>query len=745
MIKYILCLIPFFCFGQTYTKYNINGSNGLPSSEFVATNSKYSDIHQAKPDPLSVGDKFETFGLNNSTDGGGGTYVVSATPLADFAPDGYAQFQLANGLYAILEPQDGCLRVEQFGAVAGDGLDDSDEIQLAIDWALTPSIKASAVQFGSGVYDLDKGLVVARRTGAEYDFVTCALKGANPVYDNLNALTILEVNNVDGFGVAIQRGRKIHVENIRFRGFIPIAGTHENIVTWNIGAWTSGGFRNNIRSPYSGIVIDPFHADDFAQAYPDFTGNYTNSSTGGTSMVTITGCSFDQLLVGIMHNPSSRVQNGDNVNVINCNVNRCRTFFASGQDQSRANRIEGCYVLSTRTTMDGRTYGNSIGSLPVLSNCNIAGGSKYLYVTNSGPRADVRISETYAESLWALGVGNGIPHFDQSTLKFSTSYSDWRPTFVAEEAHFTDCKIQYYGSGPSIPFPFAGQVSFDNCYIDGGLPYRQFTNSGGEEFNMISYDNVFFEDKGQYVANNARGIPTVNMWRHPVVNELTDNRNSRFIHRAGLYQTIYMGNKTVGIDGVRYYIVDTNSENYKVGDQVSTLTQNYSASSMDGSDIATFRSTLGVVESISGDTIYLTGSPEGLSPGSYDISIYDLPYVTRVIGTTTAGSNIMNIISADNSCLRNGYRINGTGIAPGTYIVSFSGTQITMSSNATSSVTNGYFEGADIVMQTEAHPYNGYIYKRGDRLFPKDATAANPRYTTTDFGKPASAKTPVFN
>lgn len=97
---------------------------------------------------LKAGDVVRTQSFYSGANRGGATYdVVEKT--GDAQPDGMSKFGLANGLVAVIRPQNGMVSVDQLGAHADNSTDDYPYIQAAID------LGYKTVAFEGGDYRFD--------------------------------------------------------------------------------------------------------------------------------------------------------------------------------------------------------------------------------------------------------------------------------------------------------------------------------------------------------------------------------------------------------------------------------------------------------------------------------------------------------------------------------------------------------------------------------------------------------------
>ena len=102
---------------------------------------------------LKVGDVVRTRSFYSGADRGGATYDV-VEKSGDAQPDGMSKIGLANGLVAVIRPQNGMVSVDQLGAHADNSTDDYPYIQAAIE------LGYKTIAFEGGDYRFDRQLVL---------------------------------------------------------------------------------------------------------------------------------------------------------------------------------------------------------------------------------------------------------------------------------------------------------------------------------------------------------------------------------------------------------------------------------------------------------------------------------------------------------------------------------------------------------------------------------------------------------
>ena len=417
-----------------------------------------------------------------------------------------------------------CINPVWFGATPNDATDDTNAFLNCRDAVSnTPSVSntrgVSKICIPPGLFRCGSIPFFRKNSVADLDYsqITVTIEGATDTYapntDPIGAITTIQSTDTNGYVFAFQLARNCLIKNIAFIGVDTIQNfTVKNTVEATDAQWKTF-CRDNQYSPNAAIVIDPFHSSVAApNRYPNSSALYTNTATGGSSMVTITGCTFYKFVVGIMVSPNGTTTNCDNISVSNSHVEACKVFWATGQSQSRDNSITNVYSTGRmKFFMDAVTYGQQTGDLPVISNCNLAGGTRYLF-NSSGGWTTIRVNNTHCELLYGLGFGglaSPIPHtFTNSTFHFmgdlAASNIRSNPCVLeATIAAFYGCVVRYYGCGtgrPALNFN-VNNLLLSNCTINNMISNSP-TNSPGEKLYQVIFQNVFVDCLGGYITNN---------------------------------------------------------------------------------------------------------------------------------------------------------------------------------------------------------------------------------------------------
>jgi hypothetical protein len=662
------------------------------------------------------------------------------------------------------------INVDWFGAMSGDGTDDSYPIQKAINFAIANS-KSPEVRFSGGNYIVNNVVVYDPGSGGNYDFVTASLKGSNFLTGNATSFTCTDTA---GFAIAVQLSRNVLIESITFIGQGPQPSDFEDVVTWSDAQWVDG-VRANIYSPHTAINIDPFsYYMSAGNQYTNSASFYTNTSAGGSSQVTIRNCSFKYFVVAIAANISVNVQNGDNIIATGCYFEKNKVAWAAGQTQSRDNVLEKSYLLYNQFITNGADFGQQVGTLPVVSQCNIAGGSKYLYSINSN-FAGTSFNQVRAESIWSLGKSLLMSvNFTDCEITMSIPGTDgaFAAPLLAEGSHlnFKGGTLEWFDNTYVAAFVF----SVDNLSFDGvslrGLPYNVRSSSAEQNYiNKFTMQNVRVFSSGSAVwgANVFRSAAYDEYNNQSVFpgTKIVENNPYGFLAYYNTYtfespkiETLLLESHTINIDSSNNtaYFIATSVGSFQVNDLLTQRTNVTYANDI-YTDLPTM---IGWVYEISGDTVKLKYVPYGLDEATtYGIYLTRIPqFVARTFGTTSSSSNtITGLTNSTAGTFAVGSLIKGTGIPNGTRVTAKTLTTLTLSRNATAS---GSVELYDAVYRGEGwsdDPLDaaGRLgWTIGDRIYNTRTYAPNNAIAywvcttagfTDGFGTPVSQWTPVYH
>ncbi len=387
-------------------------------------------------------------------------------------------------------PNTGSVDIRSFGAKVDGVTDDIIADSTACAFCIANPKTCSEVIFPVGHSRITRPLILQNNG----HFFTIHIKGAYPAKEASDQyLSQIDCDFKAGFGIGIQLGRGIIIENLSIVGKynFPYTITNQNIGTTTFAQWNDGSVNDSRYSPYAGIVIDP---------YANASG-----SSGGTSGVEIRQCAIKQFMVGVCLTPTPYTFNDEMINIIDDDIEAVRVAVAIGQDQSKEIHIDRlkCWA-STHTILDGVHYGRGTGGGSVMiEGMNIAGNVNELFNLNTD-RFPLSAKDIYSESLFRIGnVGNGAG------------------------ANFINCQIDFL-TGPGLPaadYLIAGQANFyGGClrYYDGTSPHRlnlsymtgRFSDMtlnnppftiglyGGSVYPTPSFDNI-------HLYNQGTTMPTV--------------------------------------------------------------------------------------------------------------------------------------------------------------------------------------------------------------------------------------------
>lgn len=534
------------------------------------------------------------------------------------------------------------INIVDYGAIPNDNIDDSDAIQKAIDFAIK-SNKSSWVFCPPGIYTLSKGLVIARGlTNGEYGFVTLSIGGEIATFagDQNMGKTVVFKMLKPTFGIAIQSARNCVIENIVFEGCAKFSTNPLDILNIrSISMDAKYNVESNSFSPSCAIVIDPFHNKvPQSDRYIGHDVQYTNKSTGGSSMVLIRGCSFYYHYIAIANNPSGNVQNGDNIRAENCHVSTCHTFWSCGQTQSRGNSIDNVYALYLHNFVSGVQIGSQIGTPPTVSNVNLAGFCKYVFDIHTG-FSGLNVYRSYFESIWSLGLSRGIStSFDQCQFSFQLPNSNFfMPPFQLYSTNptsFRDCNIQYFNNCTNpMPFLFRAQeLLISGGSVEGGVVVADgITNAGGDDLHKVTMQGVFIKCKNKVAGKKASEKPSTNVRGEIVMGGETilTSDGDLVVNNGTTYFIDYLETASMKIINTSKELIFMSQDitRYKLGDN---LFSDRSITYDNGGELIDIRSYLGYVSTIVGNKVTISGVPILHPIGKSNIYRVDYPTIQNI-------------------------------------------------------------------------------------------------------------------
>lgn len=559
---------------------------------------------------------------------------------------------LVNGCKSVsvfIEPDS--INVKDFGAIPNDGKDDSDAIQAAIDYAIK-SKKSSIVYFPPGIYDLNQGIVVINDDGTEkVNFITIKITGHQAAYSSnqrIGSTSVLRLRNAD-FGIAIQGARNCTIENLVIRGE---AGYYENtqkIETWSDYEWKNRfNVSTNRFSPSCGIVIDPFHKNvPIQDRYSGFEHLYKYKTNSGSSMILIKGCSFLDHYIAIANNPSNGFQNGDNIRAEQCHVNSVHTFWSAGQSQSRGNSIENIYALRMHTFISTSEIGEQNGTPPTVSNVNVAGFCKYVFDISTG-YSSLNVYRSYFESIWSLGMTNGIhTSFDQCQFSFRKPDDKIGAPlfhlFSDRVVSFRDCDIQYFNSC-RMPMPFlfkSKELLISGGSIEGGVVVADgITNKGGDQLNRVQMEGVYIKCLDRKVAGKKTTMRPQENIREDIIlggEIIYTTEGDLYINSGTTYNVEYLGIVNITKDNKDYSFNKSSNVNIETGDNLF-IENKVTLSGSKFLEGRYIQPAIGYIKEIKENNVIITGVPEDLSLTKVRLYKVSYPRLNNILEQIEKGS-----------------------------------------------------------------------------------------------------------
>ncbi len=371
------------------------------------------------------------------------------------------------------------INVKWFGAKGDGQSDDWPYIQKAINYILDNSAAARTLYFPPGRYVIGRPLLIARFTGNSYKQASISLIGpANSKNISAGYAALAPTFN-NTFAIGIQLGKGVLIKDLMITGrfTFPNSLNPIQVDTLAFNEWKDGSTRDNRLSPYAGIVIDPFSDaavyDRKEDMYPGLHPYYCpNLGRGGSTSVQVVGCSIRNFVVGVMITPSNQ-QNGELIDVIDCDISGNKVAYSMGQAQSKE-----CHVVRlkcwqpTHTVFDNMHYGfgHADGAgIPMVDGVNIAGHVKQLCSIHAASFSG-SFRNVYAEGLFRLGFVGGLAtvSFEDCQIDFATQDRGIPyPDFVVQGsgASFRDCILRFYPGVPGARLLLSGT----NNQYEGGV------------------------------------------------------------------------------------------------------------------------------------------------------------------------------------------------------------------------------------------------------------------------------------
>ena len=370
----------------------------------------------------------------------------------------------------------GILNAQWFGATGNGSTDDWYALQKGINYILSNPNTGRTLYLPPGTYRITRPLIIARTAGTSYKQSSINLIGPANSKSLSAGMANIVPTYTNTFAIGVQLGKGVLIKDLQITGrfSFPNKLTDVQVDTLSASEWTDGVCRNNPKSPYAGIVIDPFCDstvfEDHADMYPGLHPYYLpHISRGGSTAVQVVGCSIRNFIVGFMLTPSNQ-QNGDLIDVIDCDISSNKVGYAMGQAQSKECHVERLKCWGpTHTLFDNVNYGFRHGdgaNIPLVDGVNIAGQVKQLCWVQAASFGGV-FRNVYAEGLFRIGFVGGM-----ATVSFE------------------DCQLNFATIDPTAPYPdffvLGSGASFHSCML------RLYTGAIGSRL-ILSGSNNYYE------------------------------------------------------------------------------------------------------------------------------------------------------------------------------------------------------------------------------------------------------------
>ena len=573
------------------------------------------------------------------------------------------------------------INVRWFGATGNGSADDWYAIQKAINYLLVNTAVGRTLYFPAGTYKISRPLLIARLEEGIYRHVSINLQGPASAKDLATGVACIAPTYNNTFAIGVQLGKGVLIKDLLIRGkfIFPNRLNAIQVDTLSAEEWTDGVTRDNRLSPYAGIVIDPFSDSTVftnSDMYPGLHAYYRRGmNRSGSTAVQIIECSIINFIVGVLITPSNQ-QNGELIDVIDCDISDNKVAYAMGQAQSKechVSRIK-CWG-ATHTIFDNMGYGNWHGdgaAVPMVDGMNIAGWTKQLCRIRAASFSGV-FRNVYAEGLFRLGyVGGGATiafedcQLDFSTLDAGTPYPDF--IVAGSGASFHGCTLRHYMGNVGIRLVLSGT----NDYFEGGVmnePPATVSLNGCGMCPTPNFKNIVMYYSGGILGNSNLGITTTTrpqggsnaMGRDPVYFGNTYLYRDPFGGVDLLYKYTYNTSyeRTVALSGQP--VLHVNKSNWtgyfklikasdagclKPGDLILTTGLRYQDQFSKEDALS---NPVGFVHHIGHDTVYLAYLAYGMKEGM-TLDLWMDYYVNQnggLTGDLAAGSNTLVHVQGD--------------------------------------------------------------------------------------------------
>lgn len=629
---------------------------------------------------------------------------------------------------------DYALSVKWFGAVGSGSVDDQPAIQNAVNWAIANGVKR--VFFPSGNYRIDAPIILYKLNAGAYAFFNLDLVGsanANAAVTNQSSRIVPSFSNT--FAIGLQNARSCTIDGLYIVGLYTYSKTVKQIFEQDRGSWTVSGCRDELNSPYCGIVVDPFSTSLPPDGgYPGLSSFY-KASAAGSSAVTVQNCYISNFVLGFGVSIAQGITNAENINLYRTRIYTTRVATAYGQPQTRANTIRDCAIFSCFNVIDTNSYGDQIGSAPDVDVLNVSTVKNILNIDTA--RGVFKARGIEAEAFWKIGVIGGTKGaaFYSCIFKFQygapgSNYAKAPDTLAGGQQSwitFYNCDFNKAGDTPwNANFNGTNTTFYDCAFDTTFIPYMSDQANCNRLLKNCRIGNIIIDEgfDRRYITSNGFGIMGTGTLSKSIGLHVLET-----LSEGGLS----MGSGTLTIaangDSTATFVVADNS-GLKVGDMVyaSGTPATFYYIQRDGYNSNTESQItnpfIGTIASIVGTTITIKDIPYYVITGTYTlITRWSNVYYGAMVGTVTSGSNVITNVYQENSGVNYvGKRIIATGIPTGAYVVSEDkgARTLTLSEDATSSVASTFLYTAAfkrrISVSGDPAATSGYYFATGDMV-----------------------------
>lgn len=437
------------------------------------------------------------------------------------------------------------LDITDYGAIPNDNLDDAAAIQACIDAAMAGG---KSVYVPGGTFDTDSPILVIKHSGdKQADPVTFCMFGTQhyPYAASTGTVSRINCRDKDGFAIGVQLAKGVRFLNLYITGqndLLPTMPSPKAMVQSNETTdWAVNGCRDELRSPHSGILVDPFGTSAGVDPYPGYEDWYVQASGGSTS-VEIDNCRIEKFVCCVGVSVSGQTSNADHIRIRNCRIEQCKVACGFFQAQCRGNAVEDLNCTqNTLYVFDGYSYGAQQGVIPNVRGGVLAGSIKYVFNNRVNATSNANVQGLFAETFYSLGECSHGMNFNGCHFKMSTSSTPHPTTFYTNPArptNFTGCELwASVGPADSRKFLFnCKALTFNSCTFD-LAPYVPFSAGSATKVTQFPrFHNCFERTTGTWVDIEAEQQIGVNSSENVSISVDHNTETATFTTAGGIWE-----------------------------------------------------------------------------------------------------------------------------------------------------------------------------------------------------------------